>query len=308
MQSLTSALARCRRTLPSKVRCALCLVLLLFSTTLIAQQSGAANSPIHYNFRGYPNPFLAPDAQGQLPHFHLTFHGGPVQVTTTSFAIYWKPKGSFMNSGYMKIVNQFLKDVGGSPIYGYATEYSGSNGKVRNESTFGGSWVDTTPFPKNLSDKDIQKSVERAILANGWNAGVESSFFVMLGTGPKAQNFCAYHSTFQFNGQAVVYGVMPYFTVKDAGGCGTPFGITPNNNFDADSTIGNLTHEQMEMVTDPLLNAWYDNKYGVEVGDVCIYSYGVPFGNRGGNLVANGHQYIIQEEWSEKHRSCQPNL
>jgi hypothetical protein len=164
--------------------------------------------------------------------------------------------------------------------------------------------VDTTPFPpgNNLTDKDIMESIERAILFNGWNTGINSSFFLMLGQGPQV-GACAYHSAFQFNGDSVIYGVMPYFTIKDAGGCGTPFGISPNNNFDADSTIGNLTHEQMEMVTDPLLNAWYDNRYGVEVGDVCIYSYGVPFASKGGNLVANRHQYIIQEEWSEKHKS-----
>jgi hypothetical protein len=176
-------------------------------------------------------------------------------------------------------------------------------------SRFGGSWVDTTPFPKGgVTDLAIIESIERAILLNGWNTGVDSSFFLMLGSGalPTVQ-FCAFHSAFQFNNDVVIYGVMPYFTAQDAGGCGAPFGITPNHNFEADTTIGNLTHEQTEMVTDPLLNAWFDPVNG-EVGDICIYSYGVPFTNLGGNFTAHGHAYIVQEEWSEKHRSCQPNL
>jgi hypothetical protein len=289
----------------------LSLVIVFVCGTLLASAQQSGSYPIHYDrLYGQPTQALVAGIKGdKLPHFHLVFHGGPVQTRTTSFAIYWKPSGSYMNPDYQKIVDQFLKDVGGSPIYGYATEYYGSNGQVHNNSEFGGSWVDTTPFPeKGITDKDIQKSVERAILTNGWNPGIESGFFVMLGQSSQQFNFCAYHSAFQFNGDAVIYALMPYFTVKNAGGCGTPFGISPNNNFDADSTIGNLTHEQMEMVTDPLLNAWYDNRYGVEVGDVCIYSYGVPFGSRGGNLIANGHQYIIQEEWSQKHISCQPNL
>jgi hypothetical protein len=151
------------------------------------------------------------------------------------------------------------------------------------------------------------ESVERAILFNGWTPGINSSFFLLLGEGPQV-GACAYHSAFQFNGDSVIYGVMPYFTVQNAGGCGTPFGISPNHNFEADSTIGNLTHEQMEMVTDPLLDAWYDNTYGVEVGDACVYSYGVPFGGNGGNLLANFHEYFVQEEWSEKFRGCQPSL
>jgi hypothetical protein len=278
----------------------------------MAQQTGVTyHWPIHYDRPFDKSAALVQSPSSNtdaLPKFHLTFHGGPVQTTTTSYAIYWKPKGSYMNPNYQKIVNQFLKDVGGSPIYGYATEYTGSNGRVQDVSNFGGSWVDTTPFPKGgLTDKAIMESIERGILLNGWNTGINSSFFLMLGEGPQV-GACAYHTAFQFNGDSVIYGVMPYFTIKNAGGCGSPFGISPNNNFDADSTIGNLTHEQMEMVTDPLLNAWYDNTYGVEVGDVCIYSYGVPFASRGGNLVAKGHQYIIQEEWSEKHHACQPNL
>jgi hypothetical protein len=284
----------------------------LCSAAVAFAQTGVTyHWPIHYHLPFGTAVAGQPDAGNadSLPKFHLTFHGGPVQTKTTSYAIYWKPASSYMNPDYQKIVNQFLKDVGGSPIYGYATEYTGSNGRVENVSNFAASWVDTTPFPKGgITDKAIVQTVERAILVNGWTTGINSSFFVMLGHGPQTGGFCAYHSAAQLNGEPVIYGVMPYFTIKDAGGCGTPFGITPNNNFDADSTIGNLTHEQMEMVTDPLLNAWYDNKYGVEVGDVCTYSYGVPFASRGGNLVANGHQYIIQEEWSEKHKSCQPNL
>jgi hypothetical protein len=63
-----------------------------------AQQTGVTyHWPIHYN-----RPFDKTGAVSQsqagrkdpLPKFHLTFHGGPVQTTTTSYAIYWKPSGS----------------------------------------------------------------------------------------------------------------------------------------------------------------------------------------------------------------------
>ena len=243
------------------------------------------------------------------PHFHVTFHGGPVQTATASHAIYWAPQGSPMRSGYEGIIDQFLTDVGGTPLYGFATEYYGVNGPVRNESKFMGAWMDRTPFPVNgVNDLAVIESVERAILANGWQTGINSSFFVMLGPGAiRSPQFCAYHSAFEFNNEVVIYGVMPYFTAKDAGVCGSPFGITPNNNYEADTTIGNLTHEQTEMVTDPLIDGWYDSQHG-EVGDICVYSYGVPFTTRGANVVLHEHQYIVQEEWSQKHQSCQPNL
>jgi hypothetical protein len=298
------------------LRLSLITICLCLTTAALGQETGVTyHWPFHYHrpFHKNASPVRSSDtkldAKDALPKFHVTFHGGPVQTKTTSYAIYWKPNGSYMNKDYQKIVNQFLKDVGGSPIYGFATEYSGSNGKVENVSNFGGSWVDTTPFPTGgVTEKSIEESVERAILLNGWSTGINSSFFVLLGTGPTSNQFCAYHSAFQFNGDAVVYGAMLYFTIKDAGGCGTPFGISPNNNFDADSAIGNLSHEQMEMVTDPLSDAWYDTKSGNEVGDICIYSYGQPFTSRGGNLLSNDHQYVVQEEFSVKHQACQPNL
>lgn len=281
------------------------------------QTANGYHWPIHYDgpmvHHGQMPASATPEgeavSQPSFPHFHVTFHGGPVQTSTASHAIYWAPKGSEMRSGYERIIDQFLTDVGGTPLYGYATEYSGSNGQVRNDSKFVGAWVDRTPFPAGgLTDLAIMESIERAILANGWEIGINSSFFLMLGPGAiQSPQFCAYHSAFQFNGDVVIYGVMPYFNAKDAGGCGSPFGISPNNNFDADTTIGNLTHEQTEMVTDPLINAWYDPVNG-EVGDICIYSYGVPFTTRGANVILHGDQYIVQEEWSQKHQACQPNL
>jgi hypothetical protein len=278
-----------------------------FLAAVASAQEDSVHAPIRYDFRTPRNPGLLANNNSGLPHFHVTFHGGPVQTTTTSFAIYWKPVGAFMNKTYQQVIDQFLTNVGGSPVYGYATEYAGSNGQVQNSSTFGGSFVDTTPYPARITTKDIEATIEQAISTNNWQPGITAQFFLFLGLGPQV-GACAYHTVFMHDGAPVIYAVLPYFDTSNAGGCGSPFGISPNNNFAADSTIGNLSHEQTEMVTDPLLNAWYDPVNG-EVGDICIYSYGVPFTSGSGNLAtSNGHQYIVQEEWSEKHHSCQPNL
>ncbi|HZQ71221.1 MAG TPA: hypothetical protein VFA68_22035 [Terriglobales bacterium] len=288
----------CRSLVPSAC---LALCLALGTLPLHAQQTDA-HAPIHYH---YPRGRTTPQATG-LPQFNVTFHGGPVQTTTTSYAIYWKPSGVFINRTYRQVIDQFLSDVGGSDIYGAATEYSGNNGQVQNVSTFGGEYVDTAPYPPVITTKNIEDTIQRAIAVNGWQPSITAQYFLMFGDGPQV-GACAYHTFFNLNGQPVIYAVIPYFTEKDADGCGAPFGITPNANYSADTAIGNLSHEQTEMVTDPLLNAWYDPRNG-EVGDICIYSYGVPFTSKFGNLLANGDQYIVQEEWSQVKQSCQPNL
>jgi hypothetical protein len=63
-----------------------------------------------------------------------------------------------------------------------------------------------------------------------------------------------------------------------------------------------MSHEMSESITDPYLDAWYDNN-GNEVGDECAYIYGDSLSLQGApgakyNQTINGHPYFIQEEFS----------
>jgi hypothetical protein len=284
-----------------------------FAATLAAPAGAneVRDYPIHYDgpMVHHAQPFMR-SMDDTLPNFNVTFHGGPVQTTTTSYSIYWRPKGYHMSKTYAPLIDRFLADAGGSPIYGMATIYSGSNGPVQNVSTFGDSWTDTTPYPsRGIRDSDIQAEVAKAMKANGWPPGITSAFFVMTGKDalPTVQ-YCAYHSAFNYKGnkqKPVAYGFVPY--VGYVNGCDPPYGITPNNDIAADGSIISLSHEQEEMVTDPLLNAWYDDVNG-EIGDICIFAYGVPYGRGGANMVINNHPYFLQEDWSQTAMACQPNL
>ncbi len=266
---------------------------------------GAAAYPIHYDGPMVSHGAVTIDGNRGVPQFGVRFHGGPVQLTTTSFDIFWEPRGTYMRPGYQYLMNRFLKDVGGSAVYGVGTTYGGSNGHVQNVSAFGGDWVDRDPYPKNITDADLQTEITKAIAANGWPIGLGSQFFIYTAKGALPNvGFCAYHSAFDLGKNPVIYGFIPY--VGYVNGCDPPYGISPNNNIDADGSIISVSHEQMEMVTDPLLDAWFG--VGGEVGDICIFSFGVPFGPGAANLMSHGHPYIVQEIWSQAMDSCQPNL
>ena len=289
------------------------------ATTVVARPAAVYRSyPIHFDGpgirHGYPRiqAASATGVTGSLPTFDLRYHGGPVQIATTSYAIYWQPPGTYMSRTYQPLIDRFLGEVGGSAIYGMATEYTGSNGRVRNSSHFGGSWVDRSPYPAHgVSDTDLQIEVLKAVSANGWKPGINSQFFVMTAkNAPPAPNYCAYHSAFDFGFppqiDSYAYAFIPY--VGNENGCNVPFGLSPNKDPEADGSILNLSHEQTEMVTDPLINAWYDESYG-EVGDICIYSFGVPINNNfDANLVIGRDPYFLQEEYSQAQHSCEPNL
>ena len=264
--------------------------------------------PIHYGgpMIHYGPIFINPNG---LPDFGVAFHGGPVQTTTVSYSIFWQPAGTYMSPRYKLLINRFLKDVGGSAIYGMATTYSGSNGPVQNVSSFGGTFIDTTPYPAHgPTDADLQTEIAKTIASRGWPTGVGAQYHIFTAKhAVPAPGYCAYHSAFNYNHdkhEPVVYEFTPYVGFEN--GCDPPYGISPNNDVDADGSIISVSHEQMEMVTDPLLNAWYG--IGGEIGDICIFSFGVPYGQTGANYMIHGDPYFLQEDFSQALDSCQPNL
>lgn len=247
----------------------------------------------------------------------LQYNGGPVeQAGSTNYAVFWEPTGSTVSSTYNSLLTRFFNDIGGSTLYGVATQYyQGSNQQhIVNSSHLGGTWVDTSDYPTTfspLTDTDIQNEVTKALNANRtWTTGIGSQVFVFLAKGENEclpsgacsfSNFCAYHGSFTSGSQTIFYASMPYADTN-AGACGTQGNASPNNDPDADAEISAASHELMESVTDPLLNAWYDPAHA-EIADKCAFTYGATAPD-GSNITMNGHPYIVQEEFSNAHLAC----
>lgn len=271
--------------------------------------------------------------------------GPAVEVTSTNYLIYWEPSGSVVSSTYHSLVDRFFDDVGGSTLYGVATQYYQTSGGsvssctghattttctfIQNSSVRGASWVDTGAFPSSYSstgvitDGDIRNEVTHAMSVNGWTAGMGKNFFVFLPRGVTEcmdsstcsfSNYCAYHSYFNSGSTPVIYGAMPYVDTNRSS-CGyqsADFGLRtsaptgPNGDIAADEEISTASHELMEIVTDPTLDAWYDPT-GYEIGDKCAYTYGPiePNGTRPtSNVTHNGHSYLVQLEWDNAGAGC----
>ena len=257
---------------------------------------------------------LGTGSPGCLP-VPLQYNNGPVeQAGTTNYAVFWEPTGSTVSATYNSLLTRFFNDIGGSTLYGVATQYyQGSNQQhIVNSSRLGGTWVDTSAYPSSsLSDGDIQNEVNKAIATNGWSTGIGSQVYVFLAKGENEcqssgtcsfSTFCAYHGDFtNAASQTVLYAAMPY-AGTDLSGCGTQGALSPNNDQDADAEISITSHELMETVTDPQLNAWFDAT-GAEIGDKCAYTYGTAAAN-GSDITMNGNPYIVQEEFSNAQLGC----
>jgi hypothetical protein len=53
---------------------------------------------------------------------NMTYHGGPVQHTQRVYTIFWNPSGPTFPSGYQTIINQFVRDLSGTPYYAIASQ------------------------------------------------------------------------------------------------------------------------------------------------------------------------------------------
>jgi hypothetical protein len=266
-------------------------------------------------------------ANGSLGAGQLRYHGGPVEHTNTTYAIYWVPSGYSVSSDYESLINRYFADVSAdsgktSNVYYTGTQYYDGSGNVTYSSTVGGSAVDTDPFPANgcsdtvsqtsvcLSDAQLQTEIQRAIAAHGWSAGPTHEFFLFTpkGVGSCAgsscafSQYCAYHSWTGSGSSVVLYANQPYTdTVPSACDAGNH----PNGS-EADPTINVVSHEHNETITDEQGNAWYDPA-GYEDGDKCAWKFGTQIGSTSYgayNQLINGHPYELQMEYSNADRAC----
>jgi hypothetical protein len=183
-------------------------------------------------------------------------------------------------------------------------------------------FVDTRAYPHAgtaadpLLDADIQTEVTNIITTNSLTPGLNTEFFVFTGAnvaecasfGCTTTDFCAYHGSFQSNGNAVLYAFMP--NDNSISGCDETISTSPNQ-LAADREIIAASHEFVESLSDPRVNdaaAWNQIGSGAEIGDICVpWQSPSKLGSLnpdGSNVNLNGHPYVVQEEWSNDDAGC----
>ena len=256
--------------------------------------------------------------------------------SATNYAIFWLPSGyhfdtptidkSYPNASdtnYEALVGQYFRDVSNTAYYSILQQYTDTSGGPGVATAFGGSWVDTSPYPNSegsranpLQDSDIEAEVSNAMSANGWSAGNgNNEFFVFTGVNVYGcagstcsyNGYCAYHSAFgASNGQDVIYADVPDPGNGNVGSCLATAAsgyAAPNSGAFADSSVNLVAHEQFESVTDPIFNGWYYQDNNHEIGDECVWRLGA-VASDGSNVALNGHKYLVQEMWSNKAGGC----
>jgi hypothetical protein len=259
----------------------------------------------------------------------LLYKGGPVMTTATVYAIYWASptlqdgSPTSLSAAYQTVQNNMLKEYFGHAIANNNTQYyqvvGGTKTYIKNSGRFGGSYVDTSPYPGKdcsdpavptptncISDTDLQNEISKVMGIKGWTGGVNKMFLLFTSSNEgqcltsstqcSYQVYCAYHSAFvNSSSQDVVYGNIPYGNTSV---CQIPGAPSPNSNPAADVAATAASHELTEAITDPLGNAWFDSS-GFEIGDECAYFYGfIGWDSAKANETWDGHPFLLQTEYS----------
>ncbi len=275
----------------------------------------------------------------------MQYNGGPVVKAHSVYLLFWQgsaKQGYTFDSDYRGLIEQFFADVAhdsatgplgatNGNVYSVAGEYYDSAGHIPYSSTVGGSFLDTSPFPKSgcpltpagalaqlwsvcVSDDQITAELARFIKNNHLPTGNQALYFVLTPSGvgscfdSAGQTcfsfaYCGYHSV-AGKSNSIIYANLPY--VGDFVLC-TPF-AGPNGNLAADGEINVISHEHNEMITDPFGTGWWVSDPvpgsfdgGEEEADKCAWQFAT-FGDA--NQTINGHSYLLQEEFSNADNGC----
>ena len=227
---------------------------------------------------------------------NLIDHGGPVLSSSNTYAVYWGDQtafppdlktgmasllGGFNGSAYMGIGTQYMRGAQISTTYSATPLVDSSNppSHAPSTATLGAEIVKLvgTPDPNGI-------------------------YIIFTSNAPKI-NYCAFHdkattadglTTFQVAyvpNQALLPGCSPY----------TAQNLHCNTYSDGTvSSFDSVAHEFMEAVTDPHIDAWYDQT-GQEIADKCNYNY------QGCVSLSTG-SFQIQSLWSNAISGCQQQL
>jgi hypothetical protein len=265
-----------------------CLVSVVGATSRATAAGGPPSIAAGPAFGFVPSHNANQAGKGQKRSQLLSWHGGPVMHSTTVASVFWG--ASWSNSTFTgdKIsgLDYFYLHVGGTGYAHTNSEYYDGSGNVNTSISSAGHLTDSTATPSGApSTSQVLAAVARATN----NSPVANAYYPVYSDKPRGSaGYCAWHSSGTINGIQVQFGF--FFNLDGDPGC-DPQAPTNLGHSQGLSALANVSgHELSEMLTDPQLNAWYDQR-GYENSDKCAWTFS-------GLVSIGGQSWKIQGNWS----------
>jgi hypothetical protein len=224
----------------------------------------------------------------------LTNHGGPVLGSVQVVPIYWGAEwATAPNAQLATQLDGFFDFLVTSSYMDLLNEYSTPATQIQHGQRLTSARVsDSEPGTpaggvQVVTDAQIQAALQGWIAASTVPAATANTLYFVflppnvvsvLGTQRSCQDYCGYHNHID----GIYYAVIPF---ADCQGC-----VFPGQILDTLTEVS--SHEFAEAVTDPALNAWWEDGQGDEIGDLC---------NRQTTRLGG---YLVQTEWSNAQNTC----
>ena len=214
----------------------------------------------------------------------MIFHNGSIMTSSAITPIYW---GTSWTSSNAKVsgLQSFYLGFNGSNYAKTSDEYTGTNGQVGPNNSYGGYIIDTSAATGGSQTSPILAEVCKVIpnpVSNGY-------YPVYTDVKRGSAGYCAWHSYGSCGSTPVQFAF--FFDLDNDPGCdpqdtqtGHPQGVAALANVSA--------HELSEARTDPRNGGWYDRS-GNENGDKCAWTFNVPY-----VTFTDGSIWKVQGEWS----------
>jgi hypothetical protein len=241
------------------------------------------------------------EAKPQRPGSNgISYHGGPVMLGTTHVYYIWY--GNWSGNNAPSILTNLAQHIGGSPYFNInTTYYNGSNTHVSNSVVYMSSTNDAYSQGSNLSDAQVQAIVSNAISSGALPKDTNGIYFVLTSADVnESSGFCTQYCGWHTRG-TIAGSDIKYAFIGNPDRCPSACSVqttSPNGNAGADGMASIIAHELEEAVTDPDLNAWYDNR-GQENADKCAWTFGTTYTVNGAqaNMSLGGLNFLIQRNW-----------
>jgi hypothetical protein len=220
--------------------------------------------------------------------YQLLWHNGPVMHSTTVVPVYWGARWSSSSFVGDKVsgLGTLYRGIGNTAYLRTNGEYSDASGNVGLGVSASSNLTDTSATPSGAPSTG-QVLAEVAKMTN--NHPVANAYYPVYSDQPRGNaRYCAWHSSGTIAGIRVQFGF--FFNLDGDPGCdpGSPSSLGHSQGLAALANVSG--HELSEMLTDPQLNAWYDQK-GAENSDKCAWTFN-------GTVSIGGQSWKIQGNWS----------
>jgi hypothetical protein len=272
----------------------------LLASTAFAQ--GKSHVHRHPTGKGYPEAEASRYATTYVGANGIDYHGGPVMLGTVKVYYIWY--GNWNSNTAISILENFARYIGGTPYYRINTTYYDSQKRhVSNSVKFGGATNDWYSRGTTLTDMEVQQVVTDAVKSGRLPKDTNGVYFVLSSKDvSESSGFCTNYCGWHSHGW-IASANLKYAFVGNAARCPSacePQTKSPNGNPGADAMASIIAHELEEAVTDPNLDAWYDDVHGEENADICAWTFGGTYKTANGslaNMQLGTKRYLIQQNW-----------